>query len=176
MKHLFQSSQDHRTAWKPTGVKHKFSESHKSIWHIMNRTRFTVINIRWGNKFDPLPFCYFYRASIQISWILQDVSFTACENTPSHHRWTDDLWGSNLWCWPIIIPEQSWECLEKQILPPWLYFQWSRPRFIHSTAYHWSPAWAALPSPWRMLRGDQVNGHLQWRWWYWWKLSSSVIR
>lgn len=113
MKHLFQSSQDYRTAWKPTGVKHKFSESHKSIWHIMNRTRFTVINIRWGNKFDPLQFCYFYRASIQISWILQDVSFTACENTLSHHRWTDDLWGSNLWCWPIIIPEQSWECLEK---------------------------------------------------------------
>lgn len=82
----------------------------------MNRTRFAVINIRLdqqGNKFDPLQFCYFYRASVQISWSSQDVSFTACENTLSLHHWRGDIWGSNHWCRPIVIPAQSWECLEK---------------------------------------------------------------
>lgn len=93
-----------RSARKPSGVKHKFQ----------NLIRFdtwwtgTICLDQRGNKFG-----YFYRASIRISWSSQDVFFTACENALSHHRCRGDIWGSNHWCWPIIIPGQSPECLEK---------------------------------------------------------------
>lgn len=66
-----------------------FRISSQYIQHIMNRTKFAVITIcfdQQGNKFDPLQFCYFYKVWVQISWFSQDVSFTACENTLSHHH------------------------------------------------------------------------------------------
>lgn len=81
-----------------------------------NRNASAVINIRLhqqGNKVDRLQVCYFYRGLIQIAWSSQDVFFTACENALSHHpRWAD-VWGSDHWCWLIIIPGQSWECLDE---------------------------------------------------------------